>query len=166
MGPKGASGGALARYWVATSFFVKKLIPGGVEGLLERRSGKGGGVGGKGGGESSFYNYPGVREWAKKCGVVSLQALDAVLFPVHFEADKHWGVGGLDVRRKEAHLWDSWWRPEREGDLVALLEALVRWGGDEVARGGGDGRSFSQGWTLFIHKRDVPQQNNSCDCGA
>ena len=157
----GASGGPIRRAWMATSFFLQKLLPpGGVEGAAAASSSSSRGVG---------YNYAGVSGWAARCGVERLEDLEAVLFPVHFEKDRHWGLAALDLVRREAHFWDSWWRGgrEREEDVEALWKGCVRWAEDEAKKSGSGGASFSSSqWSIHIHKDSgVPQQENFCDCG-
>jgi hypothetical protein len=151
-GVRGSAQPPLQRVWLTSSFFLKRLMQG-----------------------REKYDFAGVARWPARAGV-HLPSLEAVIVPVNMLLPDHWGLIALDLRRREAHYWDSWFRPSRMADYRARMEALVRWVGDEMAAaaaaGGGGGAggapAAQQGWTFHVHSAEdgVPQQHNDYDCGA
>ena len=183
MSAVGATGGPLCHAWIASTFFIKKLL------RFLPPAEDGGGSGRRGGLPGVVYDYCGVSRWAGRAGVHKLEELQAVFFPVHFEEDKHWALAALDLQKRQAHFWDSRWcseggvgaclgEREKEEKVRAILIGCSQWVDDEVAAAnsdnGGAGEGCSQSsslpldWTYFIHKASegVPQQENSCDCGS
>ena len=157
-GVRGSAQPPLQRVWLTSSFFLTRLMQG-----------------------RKKYDFKGVARWPARAGV-HLPSLEAVIVPVNMLLPDHWGLIALDLRRREAHFWDSWFRPSHKKYYRARLKALVRWVGDEMAAaaaraaasggGGGGGAggapAAQQGWTFHVHSAEdgVPQQHNDYDCGA
>ena len=98
---------------------------------------------------------------------MSLLGLEAVLVPVNMLVPDHWGLIALDLRRKEAHYYDSWFKHSRMAAYMGRIEALLQWVGDETLACGG-ARGAGEGWTINTYSAEegLPQQHNDYDCGA
>eukprot|EP01090_Pellita_catalonica_P021597 TRINITY_DN8128_c0_g1_i1.p1 TRINITY_DN8128_c0_g1~~TRINITY_DN8128_c0_g1_i1.p1 ORF type:complete len:514 (+),score=59.98 TRINITY_DN8128_c0_g1_i1:326-1867(+) len=101
------------------------------------------------------YQYPRVRKWTRK---VDLFAKDKVLIPVHL--GNHWCLAVINIRDKRFEYYDS-----LGGKNPSCIATLRRYLVDEAK----DKKSVDldlEDWVDYAPGRNVPQQQNSYDCGV
>ncbi|OQR77129.1 sentrin-specific protease 1-like [Tropilaelaps mercedesae] len=97
--------------------------------------------------------FKGVQRWTKRVDVFSKNIL---LIPVHL--DMHWCLAVIDFRRMTIEYYDS-----MGGDNDECLARLLHWVQEESL----DKRKVqfnTDGW-VTANRKDIPQQQNGCDCG-
>uniref|UniRef100_A0A8D8W1N8 Sentrin-specific protease 1 n=1 Tax=Cacopsylla melanoneura TaxID=428564 RepID=A0A8D8W1N8_9HEMI len=99
--------------------------------------------------------YNRVRRWTKK---IDLFSYDLILLPIHVQKI-HWCLATIDFRKKCVTYYDSMAGPDR-----GVLNRLLKYISDESM----DKKKTpfdTSSWSMQCPK-DVPQQQNSCDCGV
>ncbi|KAL1458152.1 hypothetical protein WDU94_008323 [Cyamophila willieti] len=99
--------------------------------------------------------YNRVRRWTKK---IDLFSYDLILLPIHVQKI-HWCLATIDFRKKCVTYYDSMAGPDR-----GVLSRLLKYMGEESM----DKKKTpfdTSSWSMQCPK-DVPQQQNSSDCGV
>ena len=98
--------------------------------------------------------HSGVKRWTRK---VDLFSLDRVLFPIHLGV--HWTFAAALIKEKEVVYMDSM------GDSnVQCQKVLLQYLRDEHQLR--KKSPLPDGWTTRSMSGEIPQQNNSSDCGV
>lgn len=102
------------------------------------------------------YDYTQVRRWTKKFDVF---ASDYLLVPIN-SSNVHWTLAVVNFKDKRVEYYDSLGSTNQK-----VLANLLRWVGDELDHKKNEVFDASE-WSTVGHGQDVPQQDNSDDCGV
>lgn len=105
--------------------------------------------------ENDVYSYANVRRWTKRVASNVLQ-FRKIIFPIHI--DIHWALAVADIDKQQLAYYDSLGHNNQP-----CLTNLLRWIRDETMDKTGLALDTST-WD-FVFPKNIPQQENSCDCG-
>jgi sentrin-specific protease 1 len=104
------------------------------------------------------YSYAGVKRWTRK---VDLFAMDKVIIPIHLGV--HWTCAVINLRDKQFEYYDSMNGSARGKQILKDLQRYIQ---DESMDKKGVTLDTSS-WSFVIpDSYDLPQQENSHDCGV
>ena len=98
--------------------------------------------------------HAGVKRWTRKLNIFEM---DVILVPVHL--GMHWCLAVIDFKNKQLAYYDS-----MKGNNMQCLEAMRSYLEAESM----DKRKIdfdTSNWDMIIPK-DIPEQQNGCDCGV
>ena len=98
--------------------------------------------------------HAGVKRWTRK---INIFEMDVILVPVHL--GMHWCLAVIDFKNKQLAYYDS-----MKGNNMQCLEAMRSYLEAESM----DKRKIgfdTSNWDMIIPK-DIPEQQNGCDCGV
>ena len=106
--------------------------------------------------ENDEYVYKNVKRWTKR-RKLDVSSLDIILVPIHV-SNMHWALAILDTQKKKAQYFDSLGHSNE-----TCLDNLVRWYQDEMRDK--HGVEVDPGTWIKETPKDIPLQQNTCDCG-
>ena len=98
--------------------------------------------------------HAGVKRWTRK---INIFEMDVILVPVHL--GMHWCLAVIDFKNKQLEYYDS-----MKGNNIQCLEAMRSYLEAESMDKRKIGFDTSD-WDMIIPK-DIPEQQNGCDCGV
>jgi len=105
------------------------------------------------------YNYNRVRRWSLRYFNGNIFILETLIIPINM-GNSHWAILSIRFQLKEIELLDS-----LNNNGSEILEAALRYLGDEYSNTNGIPWEDRHNWSLISRREDIPQQQNNYDCG-